>query len=357
MRLPINFQLRRPPAVLLPLLIPISLLYGVLASIHRALYGAGILRRRKLPRPVVSVGNLTVGGGGKTPLVMWLAHALRERGVRTAILSRGYGRRGANPRLVNSREPWELAGDEPFLMASRLVDIPVAVATDRYEAGREVLRHHDVDLFILDDGFQHRRLERDLDIVVVDHAGRFGNGRLLPAGTLREPPSRLALADIVVVTRAPGRDEVLEGVLRNLTTAPITWTDYGSGRLLPLPGNGDRHEEQESPGPFLAFCGIANPGGFKRTLERGGFDLLDTMVFPDHHPYSGGDIHRIVERSRSLGAKALVTTEKDAVRLPAPTGSVPCFALAVEVELHGNPEAILEPVLALVGSTSGKPLS
>jgi tetraacyldisaccharide 4'-kinase len=222
------------PKFLPGLLLPFSLVYGSLAAIHRWLYSAGILRKKKLPRPVVSVGNLTVGGGGKTPLVIWLASALRDRGFRPAILSRGYGRSGSQPALVDARQPWRLAGDEPFLMASRLDGIPVAVAPDRYEAGLEVLREHEVDLFILDDGFQHRKLERDLDIVVVDNVRRFGNGRLLPAGILREPLTRLVDADLLVVTRAAGPDEILTSVLGGFTRAELFWSDYSSGRLVPL---------------------------------------------------------------------------------------------------------------------------
>ncbi|MDF1535049.1 MAG: tetraacyldisaccharide 4'-kinase [bacterium] len=340
------------------MLIPISLLYGVLASIHRALYGAGILRRRKLPRPVVSVGNLTAGGGGKTPFVLWLAGALRDRGVRPAILSRGYGRKGSGPSLVDLRQPWQLVGDEPFLMAARLGEVTVAVAADRYEAGLAVLRHHDVDLFILDDGFQHRRLERDLDILVVDNIMRFGNGMLLPAGTLREPLFRLADADIVVVTRASNPDGDFTRMLRGYTAAPVAWTDYHSTGLLSLDGDSDKHDDPGSAGPFLAFCGIASPEGFRRSLEKSGLDVLDMMVFPDHHPYTDRDIDRVIERAGEMGAAALVTTEKDAVRLP-PVGkrSMPCFALAVETKVHGGGDTLLEPVLALVGSTSGKPLS
>jgi len=345
-----------PPAVLLPLLILLSFLYGALAWVHRHLYSSGLLRRKRLPRPVISVGNLTIGGGGKTPLVIWLAAALAAKGLKPAILSRGYGRKGTQAALVDPQKPWQIAGDEPFLMATRLGHVPVAVAADRFNAGLLVLSNHEVDLFILDDGFQHRRLGRDLDIVVVDNIRRFGNGRLLPAGTLREPLRRLGDADVVVVTRAEDQDEDLGKVISRFTPARIVWSDYGSTELLPLDEYVDGNDNLARSGPFLAFCGIAGPEGFQRSLEKYGLDVVGLETFPDHHPYRNADLDHVVEKAKRLGAVALVTTEKDAVRLPAGIYPLPIFALAVKVETHRGDEALLEPVLDLVRSFPGNML-
>jgi tetraacyldisaccharide 4'-kinase len=344
-----------PPVILLPLLIPLSYIYRTLTWVHRSLYAYGILRKKRLPRPVVSVGNLTVGGGGKTPLVLWLAGTLRDSGVRPAILSRGYGRKGSAPTVVDLRHPWRQVGDEPYMMASRLDQVPVAVAADRYEAGLEVLREHEVDLFILDDGFQHRRLERDLDILVIDNVQRFGNGRLLPAGLLREPLTRLSDADQVVMTRAAGPDEEFGKFISSSTRAGITWSDYRSTGLKPL--GGGKETVEECRGPFLAFCGIAGPEGFSRSLEKHGLDIVEMVIFPDHHPYKDEDLERIAGIARSSGALALVTTEKDAVRLPAGKQVMPCFSLVVELDAHGSDQEILAPVLDLVRPYSGDRLS
>ncbi len=341
--------------ILLPLLIPLSYLYRTLALVHRVLYASGILSKKSLPRPVVSVGNMTVGGGGKTPFVLWLAGALRDRGIRPAILSRGYGRKGSAPTVVDLRQSWRLVGDEPYMMASRLDQVPVAVAADRYEAGLEVLQEHEVDLFLLDDGFQHRRLSRDLDIVVVDNVRRFGNGWLLPAGSLREPLSRLADVDQVVVTRAAGPDEEFGNFISGFTRAGVFWSDYRLTSLEPLCG--DKETVDECGGPFLAFCGIAGPEGFSRSLEKHGLDIVDMVVFPDHHPYKDDDLERIAGIARSAGALALVTTEKDAVRLPPGKLVMPCFSLVVELDAHGSDEEILAPVLDLVRPSSGDRLS
>jgi tetraacyldisaccharide 4'-kinase len=309
------------------------------------LYDSGISRKKKLPRPVVSVGNMTVGGGGKTPFVLWLAGRLRDEGLRPAVLSRGYGRKGTLPTVVVPGVDWQQVGDEPYLMASILDSVPVAVAADRYEAGLKVLQSYEVDLFILDDGFQHRRLERDLDIVMVDNVRRFGNGRLLPAGILREPLSRLADANLIVVTRISGRDEELEEFIHSFSRAYISWSDYRSTSLKPVTERGATDKEVIFPGPFLAFCGIASPEGFSRSLDKHGIDIVDMVVFPDHHPYTREDLQGVGELAGRLGATALVTTEKDVVRLPGGKQALPCFSLGVELKIHGEEQGILSPVL------------
>jgi tetraacyldisaccharide 4'-kinase len=326
-----------PPSWLWPVLVPLSLLYAGGSAFHRGLYRLGILKSRNLPRPVVSVGNLTVGGAGKTPIVMWLAEALSNRGIRPAILSRGYGREGAGIRVVDPDGPWRIFGDEPTMMARKLAEVPVVVSGDRRRAGLNLLQHKDVDLFILDDGFQHHALKRDLDIVAIDNHRRFGTGRLLPAGILREPVKRLQDADIVVVTKVVIPDSNFEKELTRLKDVPVVWFDFRPAGLVPLDPSTETTETDASSGSALAFCGIAHPDGFRQSLKRAGIEVAGFITFPDHHTYSVEDISRIKAAARETGVRRLVTTEKDAVRWPDHDPEIPVYFLSMEtIPLQGE---------------------
>jgi len=340
--------LTAPPSWLRSVLVPLALLYAGAVAFHRGMYRLGILKSHNLPRPVVSVGNLTTGGGGKTPLVIWLAEALSNRGIKPAILSRGYGREGDGVRIVDPDGPWRIFGDEPFMMARRLGEIPVVVSGNRRLAGLELLRHQDVDLFILDDGFQHYALKRDLDVVAIDNHRRFGSGRLLPAGILREPVKRLQDADFVVVTKSSGPDPEFEKYLSELYSGPVLWADYRPVSLLPVKGASRDGEGAYPEGPFIAFCGIADPEGFRISLDRLGVRILDLIVFSDHHPYSDMDMAGILEAAHQKGARALVTTEKDAARLPGNEYEIPCYVLSMEAVLPENASLLIGRVAALI---------
>lgn len=297
---------------------------GVFARCRRTLYGAGILRSASLPRPVVSVGNLTAGGSGKTPHVLFLAGWLSGTGVRVAILSRGYGRktrgvlwasRGDGTESAGARKDSEAdrVGDEPALLASHLPGVPVLVGESRFAAGTECLRSREVDAFLLDDGYQHLSLRRDLDILLVDAALGLGNRRTLPFGPLREPAGTARFADALILTRCesldhgrtalasvpfpPGRPVAFTRIL------PFALVD-GSGRETPLPPKG---------GEVVAFSGIANNDRFEKTLREIGFSVRRFLAFRDHHRYRPEDIERI--RAAADGLPVL-TTEKDLVRLP-----------------------------------------
>jgi len=340
--------LNDPPTTILPLLILLSLIYRVFAAFHRGLYRTGLLKAAILPRPVVSIGNLSVGGGGKTPVVMWLARKMREEGQKPAVLTRGFGRRLKNLRIAGPGDDWRSIGDEPSLMARCLPDVPVAISPNRYRSGMAVLRNNDVDLFILDDGFGHHALRKDLEVVVMDDHRRLGSGRVLPAGILREPPARLKDAGIVIVTKAAACDEGFQQELGKYSDAPILWAEYRFDRLVrvdPADGGGP---DQAERGPFLGFCGIADPGSFERTLKRSGIQALEVLSFPDHHPYTSSDVRAIEERSAVLGARALVTTEKDATRWPAGSGTLPCFALTMEVAFIEGEKELMDSVRSLV---------
>lgn len=339
--------LNDPPALLLPFLLLLSLLYRGGVFLHRWIYDAGLVRRERLPRPVISVGNLTVGGGGKTPFIMSLARELLSRGVRPAVLSRGYGRKGQGPEVVGEDDHWSRYGDEPFLLANRL-KIPVVVSRNRYSAGMKALEKGNVDLFILDDGFQHRALYRDLDIVVVDGQRRFGKRRLLPAGFLREPVSRLGGADLIVVTKVAGADPLFEEELKEHKDLPVVWADFRPAGLVPRDASRGTGGSQVPPGPALGFCGIAHPDGFRHSLERAGIDIARFLVFPDHHAFTMQDVGKITSAAREAGVRFMVTTEKDAVRWPGDQQEIPLYCLSMEMIVHEGKEKLMESIESLV---------
>jgi tetraacyldisaccharide 4'-kinase len=328
-------------------LVLLSLLYRGLSLLHRYLYSSGILNSRSLPRPSISVGNIVVGGGGKTPLTMWLAEKLMASGVRVAILTRGYGRVHGGFRLVEPGDSWQSVGDEPALMASKISGLTIAVSKNRYKAAIKVLERCEVDLFLLDDGFQHYALKRDLDIVVIDGRKRFGSGRVLPAGILREPVSSLKKADLIVVTRTQRIDPEFERYLKGHTAAPIFWADYQPMELSPVSPAEPPQKEGDKGGSFVAFCGIAGPDGFRDSLARAGIEVAELLAFPDHHPFSVSDMDTIVGTAVERQAAALVTTEKDAVRWPHRKLPLPVYSLPVQPVVEGE-EEILERILDLV---------
>jgi tetraacyldisaccharide 4'-kinase len=322
-------------------------LHSIGITFNRELYRLGILKSHILPRPVISVGNLTAGGGGKTPLVMWLAESLVGQGLRPAILSRGYGRKGDGVSVVDPDSPWDISGDEPSMMARRLKDVPVVVSVSRYLAGMKLLQSENVDLFILDDGYQHYALNRDMDVVTIDNRRRFGNGWLLPAGILREPVKRLRDADFVVVTKSKGVDPAFEKRLTGLYKGPLLWADYIPVGLSHVRNLLPDTDGTDICGPCLAFCGIADPESFRATLHHLGLETEELIIFPDHHPYSEADVARILESARRAGANALVTTEKDAVRLPEAALGMPCYVPIMETVFPQGASLLIQRIMDL----------
>lgn len=294
---------------------------GLLA--REAAYQRGWLTRGRLPCPVVSVGNLTVGGAGKTPAVELVARWLAEDGRRVAILSRGYGRRpGAPVELVSDggapRLPAERAGDEPILLARRLRGVAVVVGADRLAAGLWAVTNLRPDVVLLDDGFQQRRLVKDVEIVCLDARAPWGPGGLFPRGTLREPPSALARAHLLIATQADARRN-LAGLLDEFRqyagAAPCLAADYAVEGFEDL-GSGAFHPAEGLRGrSVVAFAGIAAPERLAETLVAQGAIVRDLVAFPDHHWFEPRDLETVARRARVVGAGVLVTTEKDAVRL------------------------------------------
>jgi tetraacyldisaccharide 4'-kinase len=300
------------PAALRALLWPASLLFHGLVCLRAWLYRHGILRQQRLQGIVLSVGNLTLGGTGKTPMVLWLAQRLREQGQRVAILTRGYGvqRRRAGAEQGSLGRAAALS-DEVSLLSTRLgTQVRVGVGRDRYAQGRQ-LEHQGISWFVLDDGFQHLRLARNVDIVLIDATEPFGGGRLVPAGRLREPRSALARADIVVITRSSHAPAV-EAAVRRYTPAPIFYAQVECEAILPVSGDAPQHSEAGwRERKLFAFCAIGNPGAFFDDLRRWGIQLAGQASYRDHHHYSSRDVKELEGRAQAAGAQGLICTEKD----------------------------------------------
>jgi tetraacyldisaccharide 4'-kinase len=301
-----------------PFLWPFSLVYGAAAHLRARAYETGILRQRRLDGIVISVGNLTVGGTGKTPMVLWISQRLLAEGKRVGILTRGYKGEsaaatssGASP----SSAEGESTSDEVRLLKARLGEqIAFGVGADRFVNGQRLAKQG-VNSFVLDDGFQHLQLARDVDIVLIDATNPFGSGKLLPAGRLREPRGALARADIVVITRSE-RSPAIEAAVRRDSDAPIF---YARPRLDAVrvwrgeyPGEEDADVRSKK---LFAFCGIGNPAAFVSDLLRWGFEIVGRRFFPDHHRFTPEDVAQIESEARAASADGLICTEKDIFNL------------------------------------------
>ncbi len=306
------------------LLWPLSVVYGAYVRLRAWLYAQGWLKRKRLNAIVISVGNLTAGGTGKTPMVLWLAERFLAQGKRVGILSRGY--RGAGG-----------TSDEVELLRRRLNDrVAFGVGKNRYAEGRR-LEGKGIDIFILDDGFQHLSLSRDVDIVLVDHSRHFRLESLLPAGDLREPVSALHRADIVVITRDSTGTSVEPNDSQSSPTFSANTHLQGFRRL----GADDRllALSEIGPGPFFAFCAIGNPSAFYGDLRRWQAQPKGMLSFRDHHQYSQSDVSRIEDAAKEIGAAALLTTEKDACNLRgARFSAFPVYVSVITMEPDSEPE-------------------
>lgn len=296
------------------LLVPLSLLYGIVMKVRRQLYSSGILRSNRLAAPVISVGNITAGGTGKTPVVAWIARWYIDRGKRVAVLSRGYGGKGdGSPAVVSDGATTYLtaeeAGDEPVLLARSVPGLVVVTGHDRYQAGLLAQERFSPDIIILDDGFQHLRLRRDLDILLLDARRPFGNGFVFPAGLLREWRSTVSAADAVIVTRGKPDDN-----FPILPIPPVAWCSHRIAEAVVL-ADSSTIATGDIPHPVVAFAGIADPESFFSCLEDEGLTVAAKLAFPDHAQYNTGLIGRIAGTRDAVSAAAVVTTEKDAVKL------------------------------------------
>ena len=281
--------------------------YAAVMRLRNRLYDWGTLASCRAGVPVISVGNLTLGGTGKTPLVEWIARRLSGLGLRVAVISRGYGAGGGRP------------NDEALELARKLPGMLHLESPDRMSAARQAIRESQCQVILLDDAFQHRRIARDLDIVMLDALEPFGFGHVFPRGTLREPVAGLRRAHVVVLSRAevldaPGREEIRGEVQRLAPQAD--WAEVVHAPRALISAGGQQQPLESLRGTRLAaFCGLGNPAGFRHTLEACGYEVAGFREFPDHHRYTNADVAWLAAWAERLGAAALVCTHKDLVKL------------------------------------------
>jgi len=312
------------------LLLPPGMFHLGMVQLRNRLYDAGIFKTRRLPRPVISVGNIQMGGSGKTPLALELLEWLQGEGLRVGVLSRGYKRASRENRILlpggESDAAVRQIGDEPALIFKKLRAGALGVGADRYEVGRELLRLQEVDVFLLDDGFQHRRLHRDLDICLIDVSRWAEHPFLFPFSYLRDAKVSLRRAGAILLAKfekCPEKAETLKSRLENAYSAPVLKTELIFYALTRL---GD--DEPLDPGeiksqPVAAVCGIANPEHFWGMLEREGFRIAYRKAFPDHHDYSLQEMRDLEKAAAQAGARGVLVTEKDAVKLRANLPKMP----------------------------------
>ena len=327
---------RHPFLSLASVLYILSLFYGWALKLREFCYGRHIFSTRRLPCKVISIGNITAGGTGKTPMTIYVAELLKQLGYRVAIISRGYkGGSEKDTRIVSDGEKISMtpamAGDESYMMASRLSDVPVIVGRNRFAAGCLAVERFQPDVIVLDDAFQHVKLQRDIDLVLVDRTQPFGNGHVFPRGLLREPVSSLKRCAACILTRTDatrneprsGSYERLKSILKDRPMyasfhVPYYYTVPSGNRvsqemfsaIQPLKNLGEM-----ATGKGFGFSGIARNEDFQRTASSSGIDIKGFHEFPDHHPYAVGDLKAIYRAARKAGADFIVTTEKDHVRI------------------------------------------
>ncbi len=320
-----------------------AFLYRKIIELRNALYDKGVLDTHDLGARTISIGNITAGGTGKTPLVAYVANILAARGETVCILTRGYGRKDARNRVLVSNgeqilaEP-DVAGDEPVELAKRLLGKAVVIAdADRVAAAEWALRKFGVTAFILDDAFQHRKAKRDVDIVCIDATDPFGAGKVLPAGRLREPLQNIARSDVIVITRANLVENVENLKSEVLDLSPGSRIFVSENKIIRLTELENFHamRQEIKNGEILrkafGFCGIGNPDNFFDQLRQENIEVVSTCVFRDHHVYTEPDVAKIERLAAESKAEILLTTAKDAVKLSHLKFNTPCFVVEMEI--------------------------
>lgn len=316
---------------------PFSPLYSFAMSLRAAFYQKGLFKQQRLPVPVISVGNLTMGGTGKTPMVMYLARLLADRSP--VIVSRGYGGKAkervnvvSDGRTICLTAP--AAGDEPFHMAENLPGVPVLTSRNRVDGGQYAVEHLGAGAVILDDGFQHLGLYRDLNLALFKVDTFLGNNRVFPGGDMREPLKALARADCFVLTCVDedtrNRAEAIKKALnKRFARIPVFMAEYRPVSLVTA--DGSRVAVADGPDSYFGFCGLANPHSFQRSLRLAGINLDGFLVFRDHSRYFKPEIDFLHKQSRDSAAPAYITSEKDLVKLKGKQLAKPLYALRMEV--------------------------
>ncbi|MDR2737944.1 MAG: tetraacyldisaccharide 4'-kinase, partial [Puniceicoccales bacterium] len=349
------------------LLLPLSLLFAQVVRLRRWLYCKRILASDVLGCPVIVVGNLTVGGTGKTPVVEKIARELHERGRKVAILSRGYKSKSESkwkmwirsmthkkeppPKIVSDGKTLllgsEVAGDEPFMLAKNLPGIAVLVDKDRVKAGRYAIKNFGVDTLILDDGFQYFPLLGYVNLLLIDKTNPFGNRHLIPRGILREPVSQIKRASYVLLTKADtaSDDSIIETIMSHKPGVKIIQCAHFPRNLSSLDSKEVRPTDLLNGKKIMAFSGIASPDGFENFLSRNGAEIVYKKRFVDHHRFSRAELENIFSVALAKGAEFAVTTEKDAVRMPKDFEmEIPTFFLKMDIEIISGEEIFEEAI-------------
>jgi len=330
---------------IMPLLLPLSWLYGSAIRFRNCLYDWGIYRVHWVPAPVVSVGNLSVGGTGKTPIVMFLSHLYKTHGKHVGILTRGYGRVSKNSILVFENEPdvtFEKIGDEPYLIFKNLKSVPIAVDKNRWKGGLALWQKEPVDVFLLDDGFQYRAISKQLEIAVLDAIRPLENSRVLPAGWLREPLSALKRASLIWLTHVDEAQNLGEMLrrLRLISDVPIVQSIHKPEEFSRVDRSEQRPLEFFKGKSVTAFSAIGNPESFRRTLEKLNVDLKYFKWFPDHHQFTQRDINMIRQQAKNRGTEYILCTEKDAVKMEKIASDF--WFLKISIQIVSGEENLLD---------------
>jgi tetraacyldisaccharide 4'-kinase len=326
---------------------PFSALYSLATRLRLAAYRVNLFSVSKLDAAVISVGNLTTGGTGKTPLVEWVCRVLGDEGKRVCILTRGYRRQNPNKQVVVSDGNRILAGvaaagDEPLLLAKNLLGIAAVICnSNRSAAGRWAINNLRSEVFVLDDGFQHLQLARDLNIVTIDATNPWGGG-MLPYGHLREPLSGLARADCIVLTRTEAQtdlESLTSALQKTVGQVPVFHSRMKTSRLRQL--NGETVDSPQSISqPIAAFCGVGNPNSFFDHLRSEGYERVLERAFPDHYSYQQADLDHIVAEAKGKGANSILTTAKDAVKVSSLHFEIPCYVLEISLSIPDEAQLI-----------------
>ena len=341
-----------------PFLSMVSKVYSGAVKLRRIFYKKAVLNSKRLPCPIISIGNITVGGTGKTPMTIYVAQVVKQLGYKVAIISRGYkGKAEKVGGIVSDGKVLmmtpENAGDEPYMMANRLKDVPVIVGKNRFKAGRQAIRKFDPDIIVLDDGFQHLKLQRDLDLVLLDYRKPFGNGHLLPRGVMREPVSSLLCANAIILTRSDTvNDNEMSSSLKKLRSyerkKPVYRTFHhpfvykiNNGEKKKFETNIQETSRQSSDcikgRTAFAFSGLADNHSFQQTVKSLKCNLSGFKEFPDHHPYSERDLDEILLAAKKSMSECIITTEKDYVRIAHKINwSDDLFVIGIEIDFGAD---------------------
>jgi len=323
---------------------PLSLLYQIALFIRKFFYKINFLETKSLPCKIISVGNITVGGSGKTPTVEYLSKLLQSKGKKVGIISRGYRRNSKKTLIVTDGKTkpktWENFGDEPYLLAQKLDNVPIIVGKSRYEAGTKMIENFNPDIIIIDDGFQHISLSRDLDIVLVNSKDTQDTHNLIPTGNLREPLSNLSRADLVVLTKTNIHkpSDYLIKIIENMKCPTINNKIELDDILINIDGKLYDSEIINSKNVYI-FSALGDNEGFEKTMENTRAIIVGHDKYPDHYIYTSKDLKRIERNAKKNSANFLITTEKDIVKTKDYNSKMGIYA--VRMKMVFEPEVLL----------------